>query len=255
MCPAYGRGFARIGDVAILLPEHPWSLDVYCDLVDDLVAGGRRLGWFSEPPGESTILLRHDVDLDLDLALGHARVVAERKHFATYYFLLRGAAYNLLDEHGLDVVTSVRGLGHRVGLHVDASLYPTTHLRGGVLREISAFEGLFGFAVDSISFHRPSVNPVDYDALRIPLPHSYERRFFEEIFYVSDSRGNWNEAALPSSGSLQLLTHPIWWVGDHQSSSERLQALLSRRGNSIKEAARAYLSNFDELTGESRLAN
>jgi hypothetical protein len=137
----------------------------------------------------------------------------------------------------------------------DTMLTSTTHLRGGVLREISAFEGLSGFAVDSISFHRPSVNPVDYDALRIPLPHSYERRFFEEIFYVSDSRGNWNEAALPSSGSLQLLTHPIWWVGDHQSSSERLQALLSRRGNSIKEAARAYLSNFDELTGESRLAN
>jgi len=239
--------------VAISLPEHPWSLDTYCDLVDDLIAGGRRLGWFSEPADGSTILLRHDVDLDLDLALSHARVVAERSHFATYFFLLRGTTYNLLDDHGRDVVTVVRSLGHRVGLHVDATLYPTNHLREGVLREISAFESLVGLTVDSISFHRPSANPVDYNALQIPLPHSYERRFFEEIAYVSDSRGSWNESALPSRGSLQLLTHPIWWVGDHQSSGERLQALLDQRGNSLEEAARAYLSNFDDLTGEIRL--
>jgi hypothetical protein len=239
--------------VAISLPEHPWSLDKYCDLIDELTSGGRRLGWFSEPGDGSTILLRHDVDLDLDLALSHARAVAERSHFATYYFLLRGTTYNLLDEHGRDVVTVVRSLGHRVGLHVDASLYPTTHLREGVLREISAFQGLVGLAIDSISFHRPATNPVDYDALQLPLPHSYERRFFEDIAYVSDSRGSWNEPALPSSGSIQLLTHPIWWVGDHESSGERLQALLDRRGHSMEDAARAYLSNFDDLTGEIRL--
>jgi len=239
--------------VAISLPEHPWSLDVYCNLIDDLIASGRRLGWFSEPADESTILLRHDVDLDLDLALSHARAVAERRHFATYYFLLRGITYNLLDDHGRDVVTVVRSLGHRVGLHVDATLYPTNHLREGVLREISAFESLVGLTVDSISFHRPSANPVDYNALQIPLPHSYERRFFEEIAYVSDSKGRWNAPGIPDAGALQLLTHPVWWVGDHPTSARRLAALLARRESSFATAARGYLSNFDDLTGEIRL--
>ena len=233
----------------ISLPEHPWSLSAYGDLVDGLIASGRRLGWFSEPADESTVLLRHDVDLDLDLALGHAKFVAERKHFATYYFLLRGTTYNLLDEHGRDVVTVVRSLGHRVGLHVDAALHPAEQLEAGIAAEIAAFESLIGFDVDSLSFHRPATNPIDYDALRLRRPHAYESRFFGDISYVSDSEGRWGAPGIPDAGALQLLTHPVWWVGDHQTSAERLAALLTRRESSFASAARGYLSNFDDLTG------
>ena len=239
--------------MAISLPDHPWSLHVYCNLIDALIASGRRLGWFSEPADESTILLRHDVDLDLDLALSHARAVAERRHFATYYFLLRGTTYNLLDDHGRDVVTVVRSLGHRVGLHVDASLYAAEQLEAGIATEIATFENLIGLEIDSLSFHRPATNPIDYDALQIDRPHSYEGRFFSDMAYVSDSKGRWNAPGIPDAGALQLLTHPVWWVGDHPSSARRFAALLTRRESSFATAARGYLSNFDDLTGKIRL--
>ena len=66
----------RVGQtlgVPIPVPESPWTLNTYCDLVDRLTATGRSLGWFSENVDGERLLLRHDVDLDLDIALDHAR--------------------------------------------------------------------------------------------------------------------------------------------------------------------------------------
>lgn len=242
----------RVGQtlgVPIPVPESPWTLNTYCDLVDRLTATGRSLGWFSENVEGERLLLRHDVDLDLDIALDHARTVADRSLLATYFFLLRGTTYNLLNDYGAGVVREISALGHRVGLHVDASLYSPAQLSAGVRSEISAFETVIGVEVDSLSFHRPATHPIDYEALDLPLAHAYERRFFNEIAYVSDSRGRWNAPELPDSGSLQLLTHPVWWTGDGLTSGERLRLLLQRRETSFRDAARDYLSNFDELTG------
>ncbi|MGA1588482.1 MAG: hypothetical protein ACO38I_07805, partial [Ilumatobacteraceae bacterium] len=61
----------------IPVPESEWTLELYCDLVDRLTASGRSLGWFSEDSGSDRLLLRHDVDLDLDVAMEHARTVAD----------------------------------------------------------------------------------------------------------------------------------------------------------------------------------
>ena len=244
--------WARVGQtlgVPIPVPESAWSLDAYCELVDRLTATDRPLGWFSDTSDGERLLLRHDVDLDLEIALDHARTVARRCHFATYFFLLRGTTYNLLEERSVAVVREIAACGHRVGIHVDASLYSPSELSAGVRTEISAFEQIVDVTVDSVSFHRPATHPVDYDALDLPVPHAYERRFFDDIAYVSDSRGRWNARELPDSGSLQLLTHPIWWAGDGPTSGDRLRSLLSRRETSFRDAAQGYLSNFDELTG------
>ncbi len=244
--------WARVGQtlgVPIPVPESAWSLDTYCDLVDRLTTTNRPLGWFSDTSEGDHLLLRHDVDLDLDLALSHARAVERRSHFATYFFLLRGTTYNLLEDRSVAVVREIAACGHRVGIHVDASLYSPSELSAGVRTEISTFEQIVDVPVDSVSFHRPATHPVDYDALDLPVPHAYERRFFDDIAYVSDSRGRWNARELPDSGSLQLLTHPIWWAGDGPTSGDRLRSLLNRRETSFRNAAQGYLSNFDELTG------
>jgi hypothetical protein len=235
--------------VPIPVPESEWTLERYCDLVDRLTASGRSLGWFSEDSGSDRLLLRHDVDLDLDVAMEHARTVAERSLHATYFFLLRGTTYNLLEDRSVAIVREVESLGHRVGIHVDASLYSPSNLSAGAQAEIAAFEQIVGVPVDSLSFHRPASHPIDYESLDLSVPHAYERRFFDEIAYVSDSRGRWNASEFPDEGSLQLLTHPIWWTGDGPTSGHRLRALLSRRETSFRDAARDYLSNFDELTG------
>lgn len=243
---------ARVGQtlgVPIPVPEVPWTLNSYCDLVDRLIATGRPLGWFSEDTEDERILLRHDVDLDLDIALEHARTVADRSLPATYFFLLRGTTYNLVNNQGTSIVREISSLGHRVGLHVDASLYSPAQLTAGVRSEIEAFETIIGVKVDSLSFHRPANHPIDYEALDLPIAHAYEWRFFNAIAYVSDSRGRWNAPVLPDSGSLQLLTHPVWWTGDGLTSGDRLRALLQRRETSFRGAARDSLSNFDELTG------
>ena len=59
-------------------------------------------------------------------------------------------------------------------------------------------------------------------------------RFFSEMGYCSDSRGLWryghplNHEAVEKRRSLQLLTHPIWWVSDFRSVQEKLLGFLRK---------------------------
>jgi hypothetical protein len=187
-----------------------------------LKRGYSAVGYDSVVPAERHLILRHDLDMSIDAAVAIAEVEAEFQVAAHYFVLLRTEMYNPWSDHARRQLDRIAGLGHAIGLHFDASIYPDdiAVLDRAAAEECTVLATLTGRPVETISFHRPS-----RALLRMPediagRSHSYQPRYFHDIGYCSDSRGAWHHgppldhAAIGEGRALQLLTHPIWWDRD-----------------------------------------
>ena len=204
----------------------------YRSLVAGLLERGySAVGYDAVTPGERHLVLRHDLDMSIDAAVAIAEIEADLEVAAHYFVLLRTEMYNPWSDHARRQLDRIAGLGHEIGLHFDASLYPDdiSALDSAAAEECTVLAALTGRPVETISFHRPSKallgRPDDIAGRR----HSYQPRYFHDIGYCSDSRGAWHHghpldhAAIGEGRALQLLTHPIWW--DRDSALDPVAAL------------------------------
>jgi len=190
-------------------------------LIQNLVEHGYQIASFKDlAPTGHQLVLRHDLDMSIDAAIA----VAETEHdigvSATYFVLLRTEMYNAFSQRGMSALLRIAALGHKIGLHLDASLYGDSAeaLDAAAQSECSALEAMINQSVGVVSFHRPAPSLHGLDRKIAGRRHAYEPAFFNDIGYCSDSRGGWHHghpldhAAVASGKSIQLLTHPIWWV-------------------------------------------
>lgn len=195
----------------------------YRSLIASLLEHGYSVvGYDAVAPAERHLVLRHDLDMSIDAAVAIAEIEAGLGVAAHYFVLLRTEMYNPWSDHGRRQLDRIAGLGHEIGLHFDAALYPDdiATLDRAAAEECTVLAALTGRPVETISFHRPSPallgRPEDIAGRR----HSYQPRYFHDIGYCSDSRGAWHHghpldhAAIGEGRALQLLTHPIWWDRD-----------------------------------------
>jgi len=200
---------------------HDFTVKGYKVLLRSLAARGYESSHFIGGPSQGRkMILRHDMDMSIDAAV----FIAEAEHdlgvSATYFVLLRTEMYNPFSQQGRSALLRITSLGHKIGLHLDASLYGDNAeaLDAGAQSECSVLETIISQPVGVISFHRPAPSLHGLDRKIAGRRHAYEPAFFNDIGYCSDSRGGWHHghpldhAAVASGKSIQLLTHPIWWV-------------------------------------------
>lgn len=216
----------------------------YRALLQALMARGYRSVDYPEvDPARPHLVLRHDLDMSIEAALALARLEQEMGLQASYFVLLRGEFYNPFSAAGVAGLKEIVGLGHRVGLHLDASLYEDTPeaLDAAAAHECALLESLLGQPVGCLTFHRPAKSLLSLDRPLAGRLHGYMPRFFSEIGYVSDSRGGWHygrpldHAAVAVGTALHLLTHPIWWTGPSPGDPvATLDAFLAARTDTLK---------------------
>jgi len=177
-----------------------------------------------------TLLLRHDVDLSLRLALAMAQLEHERSITATYLILPHNDFYAPFSPEGRRALLQMIELGHEVGLHCDAVIYPQDPAAccRAIRRDIETLEDITGHAVVSASQHNPTVSrSVDLGGL--VKVDAYAPWMREKFTYVSDSVMSWRSATpwdlLASRKNLQLLTHPVWWMAPGASRQEKFEYL------------------------------
>ena len=177
-----------------------------------------------------TLLLRHDVDLSLHLALAMAQLENERGVTATYFILPHNDFYTPFAPEGRRVLSQMIELGHEVGLHCDAAVYPeeAAACRRAIQRDIETLQDVTGRKVVSASQHNPTVSrPVDFGEL--VEVDAYAPWLREKFIYVSDSVMSWRSVTpwdlLASRKNLQLLFHPIWWMAPGSSRQEKFEYL------------------------------
>lgn len=184
------------------------------------------------------LIMRHDIDMDLESALRMSLLEGKLGIHSAYFFLIRCPLYNVFDGAAAEQVKQILDAGHHFGLHFDCSVYPDMtvgKLNYYVSRECDLLERFFQRPVDAVSFHRPGRLELNGVELK-RWPNSYERVFLERFEYFSDSRGNWargnplNSEAFSKRKNLHILTHPIWWTEAPMTPYESLVRLVQRIG-------------------------
>jgi hypothetical protein len=230
-----GRGFGR---------------DSYARLVADIAARNRIIrlcDWPEQPEAERFCILRHDVDLSPRRAMEMAEWELEAGVQSTYFFLLNGPFYNLLEREHCNIPAKISAMGHEVGLHYDIAALQAGAVTGSsdelFQRQVDVLSALIGKAVVSIAPHQVSLHPGADFRRNGPWLNAYDPRVTKDIAYYSDSCGGWRDSAwhVIVSGNypdrMQLLTHPFFWVGSG-SRWEKLACFLEERKQRLQENVR-----------------
>lgn len=139
--------------------------------------------------GQAGIILRHDVDLDLEPALRLAEREAERGIKGSYFLLTSADTYNPQSARNRAIIRRLCDSGMEIALHFDPSIYPVAdpiELGRLARQEASQLEDICGEPINSVSLHNPSVSN-SYPILPGWL-NAYQPSIFEREIYLSDSR-------------------------------------------------------------------
>ena len=220
--------------------EFQFSEQGYKNLIGALLKKGYRAVDFSEAKSEARhLILRHDVDISLSAA-AHIALVEQELNVAAHYFVLVSSEfYNIFTKRATKSLDQILAAGHKVGLHFDAANHSVDNIDEAAAHELAALESVIGQRVEMISLHRPSSALVGSDRPIAGRAHCYQPKFIKRIGYCADSRGYWyhgdplSHPSVNNRKALQLLTHPIWWIGDRTSPETRLDNFLRARGREI----------------------
>ena len=211
-----------------------FTLTAYTDLLRNFQAEGYTFVDYADMrPDQRHLILRHDVDMDLDRAVEMAEVEAGMGVSSNYYVLLRTEMYNIFSIRSHASLTRLVELGHKIGLHFDASMYTPNRdvLEAAAERECNILGGLIGKRIETITFHRPAVSLQGLAGTFANRLHGYDPRFFSDIGYCSDSEGRWRfghpleHDAVRQGRAMQLVIHPIWWCA---LPGEKVETKLQR---------------------------
>ena len=239
-------------------PEADFTLTGYRVLLDSFLKRGYGTPGFANADSDRPhLILRHDLDMSIQAARPIADIEAARGLRAHYFVLIRTEMYNPWSKRGRADLAALIELGHEIGLHFDAGLYPSNidALDEACRIECDALEQLLGRSVTIVSFHRPEEALLSHDRELGSRLHTYQPRWFEHMGYCSDSRGAWHHGhplrhpAVASGRALQLLTHPIWWAEDVGTPVKKLNDFVGVRADLLREELAAHCSVFPENAG------
>lgn len=221
-----------------------FSPGAYALLIDGLRGlGYQPRGYTNVEPAARHFIMRHDVDFSLAAAVAMAEVEAGLGLSSTYFLLLRTEFYNVLSNAGLEAVRRLSLLGHEIGLHFDAALYPqdAEQLEAAIAHEAGLLQTIAGKKVGVMSFHRPAAERIGERDLWAGRLNAYGARFVRDIGYCSDSRGAWRHGApldhlaVKAGRAIQILVHPFWWTAPELPPEERLRRFLAERARFLDQ--------------------
>ena len=172
--------------------------------------------WHAQPG----VILRHDVDLDVEAAYRFSRRVGDAGIRSTFFFLVTAETYNVSCLPVRRLLRSMADDGFEVALHFDPQVYADAdnatlarHARteGDILADI------IGQPVTSVSLHNPSVH--GNFLLLDGWNNAYDPAIFAPDRYLSDSRMQFRcdpleFVAQGVARTVQLLLHPLHYTHD-----------------------------------------
>jgi hypothetical protein len=217
-----------------------FSYDGIRDFLSDLArkAPVFRLRDWTGQPG---IILRHDIDLDVELAVTLAELEIEVGVRSSVFIMTTGETYNPQSKSVQKFLKWLDDNDFEIGLHFDPTAYDTEDeilLASYAEREAALLGAIIGSSVRSISLHNPSVSG------KFPLfsgwKNAYDPKIFGSDIYLSDSQMFIRHDPYTFFGSaqiktMQLLLHPMHYSVLGQMYPEPMLAHLRRYSNRIAD--------------------
>ena len=125
------------------------------------------------PWNKKFVLWRHDCDFSLNRAHVIAKIEASENLTSTYFINPHSEYYNIFENTQFKLIKDIIRMGHRIGLHFDASFYnimSTEDLNNNIGQEASLLQELFNTVPIAFSFHNPieeTLNCEDYMLWRV----------------------------------------------------------------------------------------
>lgn len=186
---------------------------------------------------DKCVILRHDVDFDMSKALLIAQTEYDYGVESVFFVLLTSNFYNIHSSVNKRMIKQIQKMGHTIGLHFDEMAYPedvgnADRITDRIKKEIDILSEALETDVMVYSYHRPTKTILDSDIRISGVINSYERLFFKEFKYLSDSRMHWREPVLDiinqgNFSRMQILTHPFWYRDKEKSMKAILREFLN----------------------------
>lgn len=209
-----------------------FSSDRYILLIKTLLEAGYHLGRFNQQEYRSPyLIIRHDVDLDLDAAARMAELEAEHNIFSTYFISMRSPFYNAYSEKNSTRIRKIHKLGHEVAVHINL-----VDVMAESFIDIKVMQQYYPFINSNIAtIHHPGSFEKVKDLLSFPIiERTYGQIYEGNAAYLSDSTGKWRygypleSSAFAKKKSIVLLTHPIWWMEKGSTPMDKLMSALHK---------------------------
>lgn len=232
-----------------------FTYDAYRGLLEKLKKHGYQTADYDNWDHYSRcVILRHDIDNDVDKAVQFAAFERSGGVVSTYFVLLTSDFYNVFSKNTLKGLQKIRLLGHKIGLHFDEMQYgemagDLDGIREKIRWEARILGEAVGCEIKSVSMHRPGKAILDSD-LQIPgIINSYGQTYWKGFKYLSDSRRRWREPVEELIESekydrLHILTHAFWYH-DRERTMEQTVGNFVNGAN--QERYLHYKENFTNL--------
>ena len=200
------------------------------------------------------VIIRHDIDFDVKLALDIAKIEYKNEIKSTFFFLIFNESYNPFSKNNFDMINEIKEMGHKISIHFDPVTY--SDFEKGFKLEKKLFETLFNVNVEIISLHRPNEYFQNHNQLIDGCEHTYMDKYFKEIKYVSDSTGvfrfghPFNTQEFLEKKSLHILIHPLWWTLEGSSNHSKLKTFFEYKKRLLKSHYSLNCKPFNDIKNE-----
>ncbi len=171
-----------------------------------------------------SIIMRHDVDTQLDIALEMAEIEYLQNIASTFFIRFHSHSYNPMCLKDAYKIKKIGEMGHEIGLHYELDFYSIldSDPKDGIRMEINLLSEIIGKKIISVAPHEPTRTGVKHleeklsENLGIKY-QAYDKLFFNNFKYISDSSCRWRDGSMNyhiengRSKKLYILTHPYWW--------------------------------------------
>jgi|SaaInlStandDraft_2_1057019.scaffolds.fasta_scaffold51562_2 hypothetical protein len=168
--------------------------------------------------GENGIILRHDVDFDLNAAYELAKIEREIGVESTFYIMCSSQMYNPISQKNQDIIKKIDNEGFEIGLHFDPSIYEDVGIKSleiEVKKEADILSSIIKKPIHSISIHNPSVH--NQFPIFSNFKNAYDEKIFSDDTYISDSMMSFKTDIFDfvkkaKNKTIQVLLHPLYYT-------------------------------------------
>lgn len=236
-------------NLILLLKEHNY---VFCSYAD--------YGKY-----DKSVIMRHDVDRDLEKALVFSEIERDLGISATYSILVTSEFYNVFSRRNRELLNAIYENGQYIGLHFDEAQYDKTERdwwKKAIDDELSLLEKCVGRKIDNVSMHRVSKEALeeDWKIQGGKVINNYGKEFMQNHKYVSDSRRNWREDVIElvkkgQYNRFHMLIHPGWYDEKERTTKEILRSFCRGQVYKCYDELDKNIRDLSELLDRSELSD
>lgn len=210
--------------------------------------------FFDEEYFKKSILLRHDLEFSVPIALKMAQIEADLGIKATYFVQLHSEFYNTLEKVNIQAIKEIQKLGHQIGLHFDSHFW-NIESEGQLEKHISfdknILEQYLELEIKAFSFHNNTDFTLSCRKEKYAgLLNVYSDYFRNHYAYNADSLGYLRYERLEDrlkeakEEALQILIHDGMWQDEVLPPRRRVYKVIDDHAAFMKKSYDETLIKF-----------